>query len=42
MGHTENYLEIAVKTNEKYENEIIKVKLVDIQNMKLIGDVTEM
>jgi len=36
-GHTENYLEVAVKTSENYENQIHKVQIVQALETKLIG-----
>ena len=37
-GHTENYLEVAVKTNKNYENKLCKLKIIKQEEMKLIGE----
>ena len=37
-GHTENYLEVAVKTNQNYENKLCKLKIIKQEEMKLIGE----
>lgn len=38
-GHTENYLEVAVKTNKNYENKLCKLKIIKQEEMKLIGEI---
>lgn len=38
-GHTENYLEVAVKTNQNYENKLCKLKIIKQEEMKLIGEI---
>ncbi len=36
-GHTTNYIPVKVKTEEDLENKILKVKVNDIDNLELIG-----
>jgi len=38
-GHTENYIEILVKTNEQIENKICNVKATNIDKTRLIGNI---
>ena len=36
-GHTTNYLEVKVETNENWENEIKQVKIAELAGLELIG-----
>lgn len=38
-GHTENYIEVVAKTDKQIENEILNVKFMKVDGMKMIGQV---
>jgi threonylcarbamoyladenosine tRNA methylthiotransferase MtaB len=37
FGHTENYVSVCVKTNEKLENDFYKVKIAEVIDTKAVG-----
>ena len=40
-GHTQNYLEVAVNKGKATENELVNVEIYKREDMKLIGNITE-
>lgn len=38
-GYTDNYIRVAIKGNEKLENEIINTKLIEIDGNKVLGEI---
>ena len=40
-GHTQNYIEVAVNTKKIRENDLLNVKICKRENLKLIGNITE-
>lgn len=41
-GHTSNYISVKVKAEEDISNKILNVRIIDIDNLELIGKVQEM
>lgn len=41
IGHTTNYIEVKAKSNNNLENEISKVKIDNIDNLELMGNIVK-
>ena len=39
LGHTDNYIQVQVKTESNFINTIQDVKLIDNQNTFVVGDI---
>ena len=37
-GHTDNYIEVKVKTEENLEDKILKVKIIESDGLELVGE----
>jgi threonylcarbamoyladenosine tRNA methylthiotransferase MtaB len=38
-GHTANYLMVKIKTDEDFSNQIKNIKIIDVENLELIGKI---